>query len=130
MCNSTIAELASGSVNNDLVTAAFTNLPKIAPNLMGGYYAVKKDTNGMNELCFEPSKLLTIAELAQLYPSFRTAKPMPFFAVPGDGEHVKGIKVNLREDKALYGGIFNSIYLLFKGVTSRIDFADFWSKLF
>lgn len=110
MCNSTNAELVSGSLNNDLVTAAFTNLPKIAPNLMGGYFAVKGNPKELTELCFEPSQLLTIAELAQLYPSFRSAKPMPFFAVPGDDKHVKGIKVNLREDKALYGGTFNFIY--------------------
>lgn len=110
MCNSTNAELVSGSLNNDLVTAAFTNLPKIAPNLMGGYFAVKGNSKELTELCFEPSQLLTIAELAQLYPSFRSAKPMPFFAVPGDDKHVKGIKVNLREDKALYGGTFNFIY--------------------
>lgn len=104
MCNATNAELATDSLENDLVAAAFANLPQISPNLMGGYFAVKGNSGELSELCFEPSQLLTIAELAQLYPSFRSAKPMPFFKVPGDKKHVKGIKVTLRNDKALYGG--------------------------
>lgn len=106
MCNSTNAELVSDSliINNDLVKAVFVDLPKLVPNLKGGYFAIKQNSKELNELCFEPNKLLTIAELAKLYPGFRSAKTMPLFEVPGDKEHVKGIKVNLREDKVLYGG--------------------------
>lgn len=113
MCNATNAQLASDSLKNDLVAAAFSNLPKISPNLMGGYFAVKGNSKELSELCFEPSQLLTIAALAQLYPNFRSAKPMPFFTVPEDKEHVKGIKVNLRKDKTLYGGTPNMICRLF-----------------
>ena len=104
MCNSTNAELVSDSLNNDLVKAVFVDFPKLVPNLKGGYFAVKENSKELNELCFEPKKLLTIAELAQLYPGFRSAKTMPMFEVPADNKHVKGIKVNLREDKASYGG--------------------------
>ena len=107
MCNSTNAELVSDSPTNELLTAVFTNLPKLGPILKGGYFAVKGNTKELNELCFEPKQLLTIAELAQLYPSFRSAKTLPFFTIPGNTEHVKGIKVNLREDKSLYGGTLN-----------------------
>ena len=112
MCNSTRVELVSDSLNNDLVKASFANVPKLVPNLKGGYFAVKENSKELNELCFEPQKLLTIAELAQLYPGFRSAKTMPFFKVPADNEHVKGMKVNLREDKALHGGILDLWYLL------------------
>lgn len=107
MCNSTTADLVSDSLSNDLMKAVFVNVPKLVPNLKGGYFAVKENSKELSELCFEPKKLLTIAELAQLYPGFRSAKKMPFFEVPGNKEHVKGIKVNLREDKALHGGTFN-----------------------
>ena len=107
MCNSTTADLVSDSLSNDLVKAVFANVPKLVPNLKGGYFAVKENSKELSELCFEPKKLLTIAELAQLYPGFRSAKKMPFFEVPGNKEHVKGIKVNLREDKALHGGTLN-----------------------
>ena len=104
VCNSQNAELLSDSAKNPLVAAAFSNLPKLVPFLKGGYFAVKQNTKELNETCFEPMKLLTIAELAKLYPGFRSAKPMPFFTMPADTEHVTGIKVNLRADKALYGG--------------------------
>lgn len=104
MCGTTTAELLSDSLKNDLVAAVFVNLPKLVPSLKGGYFAIKADTSELDELCFEPKELLTIAQLAQLYPSFRSAKSMPFFNVPGDTEHVKGVKVNLRKDKALNGG--------------------------
>lgn len=103
MCNSTTADLVSDSLSNDLVKA----VPKLVPNLKGGYFAVKENSKELSEWCFEPKKLLTIAELAQLYPGFRSAKKMPFFEVPGNKEHVKGIKVNLREDKTSHGGTFN-----------------------
>ncbi|XP_022801157.1 uncharacterized protein LOC111338874 [Stylophora pistillata] len=103
MCNSQNAELVSDSIKNDLLTAVLANLPKVVPYLKGGYFAFKEKSQELNETCFEPMKLLTIAELAQLYPSFRSTKPMPFFTIPGDAEHVTGIKVNLRDDKALYG---------------------------
>ena len=112
MCNSTSAELVSDSLNNYLVKAVFANVPKIVPNLKGGYFAIKEHSKALNELCFEPKKLMTIAELAQLHSGFRSAKSMPFFTVPTDNEHVKGIKVNLRNDKALHGGTFNLWYLL------------------
>ena len=104
MCNSTHAELISDSLKNDLVAAVFVNVPKLVSNLKGGYFATKTKSADLDELCFEPKELMTIAQLAQLYPSFRSVKSMPFFAVPGDGEHVKGVKVNLRKDKALSGG--------------------------
>ena len=104
VCNSQNAELLSDSAKNPLVAAAFSNLPKLVPFLKGGYFAVKQNTKELNETCFEPMKLLTIAELDKLYPGFRSAKPMPFFTMPADTEHVTGIKVNLRADKALYGG--------------------------
>ena len=110
MCNSTSAELVSDSLNNVLVEAVFAGVPKLVPNLKGGYFAVKENSKVMSELCFEPKKLLTIAELAQLYPGFRSAKTMPLFKVPEDAEHVKGIKINLREDKALHGGTFDLFY--------------------
>ncbi|CAH3136107.1 unnamed protein product [Pocillopora meandrina] len=103
VCNSQNAELLSDSAKNPLVAAAFSNLPKLVPFLKGGYFAVKQNTKELNETCFEPMKLLTIAELAKLYPGFRSAKPIPFFTMPADTEHVTGIKVNLRADKALYG---------------------------
>lgn len=99
--------MVSDSLNNDLVKAVFANVPKLVPNLKGGYFAVKENSKELNELCFEPKKLLTMAELAQLYPGLRSAKTMPFFKVPAENEHVKGIKVNLREDKALHGGILD-----------------------
>ena len=104
MCNLTHAELISDSLKNELVAAVFVNVPKLVPNLMGGYFAIKSDSKDLDELCFEPKNMLTMAQLAQLYPSFRSAKSMPFFTVPGDNEHVKGVKVNLRKDKALNGG--------------------------
>ena len=106
MCNTTSAELVSDSLNNDLVKAVLANVPKLVPYLKGGYFAVKENSKELNELCFEPKKLLTIAELAQLYPGFRSSKTMPSFTVPAYNKHVKGIKVNLRDDKALHGGIF------------------------
>ena len=104
MCNSTHAELISDSLKNELVAAVFVNVPKLVPNLMGGYFAIKSDSKDLDELCFEPKDMLTMAQLAQLYPDFRSAKSMPFFTVPGESEHVKGVKVNLRKDKALNGG--------------------------
>lgn len=104
MCNSTQAELISDSLKNELVAAVFVNVPKLVPNLMGGYFAIKSDSKDLDELCFEPKNMPTMAQLAQLYPSFRSAKSMPFFTVPGDNEHVKGVKVNLRKDKTLNGG--------------------------
>ena len=110
MCGATEAELVSDSLKNDLVAAVFVNLPKLVPSLKGGYFAIKENTGELDEICFEPKELLTITQLAQLYPNFRAAKSMPFFNVPGDDEHVKGVKVNLRKDKALNGGIY--IYIL------------------
>lgn len=120
MCNSTSAELVSDSLYNDLLTAVFANVPKLVPNLKGGYFAIKENSKKLNELCFEPKKLLTIAELAQLYPGFRSAKTMPFFTVPGDNKHVRGIKVNLREDKASHGGTFDLLFLIFVEMCSFI----------
>ena len=104
MCNSTHAELISDSLKDELVAAVFVNVPKLVPNLMGGYFAIKSDSKDLDELCFEPKDMLTMAQLAQLYPDFRSAKSMPFFTVPGNNEHVKGVKVKLRKDKALNGG--------------------------
>ena len=111
MCNATNAELISDSLKNDLVAAVFVNLPKLVINLKGGYFATKANSVELDELCFEPKQLLTIAQLAQLYPNFRSAKSMPFFTVPGDTEHVKGVKVNLRKDKALHGGTKNNMHM-------------------
>ena len=104
MCNSTQAELISDSLKDELVAAVFVNVPKLVPNLMGGYFAIKSDSEDLDELCFEPKDMLTMAQLAQLYPSFRSAKSMPFFTVPGNNEHVKGVKVNIRKNEALNGG--------------------------
>ena len=104
MCDSPNADLISDSLKNDLVAAVFVHLPKLVPNLKGGYFATKANSTELDELCFEPKVLPTTAQLAQLYPSFRSAKSMPFFTVPGDNEHVKGVKVTLRKDKALNGG--------------------------
>ena len=106
MCGATEAELVSDSLKSDLVAAVFVNLPKLVPSLKGGYFAIKENTGLLDEICFEPKKLLTITQLSQLYPNFRAAKSMPFFNVPGDDEHVKGVKVNLRKDMALNGGIY------------------------
>ena len=106
MCGATEAELISDSLKNDLVAAVFVNLPKLVPSLKGGYFAIKENTGELDEICFELKEMMTIAQLAQLYPNFRAAKSMPFFNVPGDDEHVKGVKVNLRKDKALNGGIY------------------------
>lgn len=103
MCNSTQAKLISDSLKDELVAAVFVSVPKLVPNLKGGYFA-KSDSKDMDELCFEPKDMLTMAQLAQLYSNFRSAKSMPFFTVPDDNEHVKGVKVNLREDKTLNGG--------------------------
>ena len=140
----TDAELISDSLKNDLVAAVFVNLPKLVPNLKGGYFAIKVNTVELDEICFEPKELLTIAQLAQLYPSFRAAKSMPFFNVPGDDEHVKGVKVNLRKDKALNGGIYvNPIGTLFQELhictlrtffivdigTSHVDFVPYLFSL-
>ena len=104
MCSAKSADLISSSLKNDLVDAVFKNLPKLVPHFNGGYFAINKNSPQFDEMCIEPNKLITIAQLSQLYPSFQSAKSLPFFKIPEPSEHVKGVKVKLKKDKSLHGG--------------------------
>ncbi|XP_074608868.1 uncharacterized protein LOC141863292 [Acropora palmata] len=103
MCSAKSADLISNSLKNDLVDAVFKNFPKLVPHFNGGYFAINKNSPQFDEMCIEPNKLITIAQLSQLYPSFQSAKSLPFFKIPEPSKHVKGVKVKLKKDKSLHG---------------------------
>lgn len=74
-----------------------------------GYFAVKKITKQgvkLSKVCFEPDKMIPLAELKKLYPDMMTLKRPPSFTMPSDDEHISTIVVLLNEDKSLYAGTY------------------------
>ena len=108
-CWAETAELVSGSTNENVEAILSNVLPQMSDSLRSGYFAVSREPNASSQLikiCFEPGILPTVNDLDQLYPtaSLRFAKGLPFFQLPQNDEHIKGVLITLSPDRFFYSG--------------------------
>ena len=108
-CWAETAELVSGSTNENVEVILSNVLPQMSDSLRSGYFAVSREPNASSQLikiCFEPGVLPTVNDLDQLYPtaSLRFAKGLPFFQLPQNDEHIKGVLITLSPDRFFYSG--------------------------